>query len=538
MTTLCSRLLPAALLSCPTLLHATEAAPSAAPVHGLIWIDWVVVALYMATTLFIGWRCSQGDRTTSSYFIGSGRMNPVLIGISLFATLLSTITYMSLPGETLGKGPAFITNYLSYPFIFVVVAFGLLPLYMRHRVQSAYELLEERLGLSVRLLGASLFLLLRLVWMSLMIYLTSNAIAIMAGIGEEWVPLIAAVSGLVTIIYTSMGGLRAVVITDLMQTVLLYGGALLVIGTVTVKMGGFSWFPTEWRGNWDRQVVFSWDWSERVTVVGSILSVFFWVVATMGGDQVSVQRFMATENIRAARRALAVQLGISIVVGLTLACVGFALLGYFEAFPQRLGEGLDLKQNADKVFPHYIAFHLPPVISGLVVSGLFAAAMSSLDSGVNSITAVVMRDFLDRFGYGAKSDAEHFRLARWMAFGIGAVVVTGSTFMKHVPGNFTAVTGKTVNFFTVPIFCLFVFALVIRFASPIGVWIGTACGVIAAGLIAFSGPLFVPGFDPKTMNDPVSFQWMQLAAFLATMIGGCLGSLVFPRRDAAKSPRA
>ena len=523
-----------ALLSCPALLAAEEPATAGSPQHGLIWADWLVVGLYMAATLWIGWRCSRGDRTTSSYFIGSGRMNPVLIGISLFATLLSTITYMSLPGETLGKGPFYVTNYLSYPLVFGVVAFGLLPLYMRFRVQSAYELLEERLGLSVRLLGASLFLLLRLVWMSLMIHLTSSAIAIMAGIGEEWVPLIAAVSGLVTILYTSMGGLRAVVITDFMQTLLLYGGALLVIATVSVKMGGFSWFPTEWRGNWDRQVIFSWDLSERVTVVGSMLSVFFWVVATMGGDQVSVQRFMATENLRAARRALAVQLGVSILVGLTLACVGFALLGYFETFPNRLGEGLDLKQNADKVFPHYIAYHLPPVVSGLVVAGLFAAAMSSLDSGVNSITAVVMRDYLDRFGMGPKTDADHFRLARWMAFGIGAVVVAGSTLMKHVPGNFTAVTGKTVNFFTVPIFCLFLFALVIRFASPVGVWIGTACGITAAGLIAFSGPLFVPGFDPQTMNDPVSFQWMQLAAFLATMTGGCLGSLVFPRRDRAK----
>jgi solute:Na+ symporter, SSS family len=529
------RLTLLALLLSPALLQAAEADPGA-PRHGLLWIDWLVVALYGAGTLFIGWRCSRGDRSTSSYFIGSGRMNPVLIGVSLFATLLSTITYMSLPGETLGKGPAFISNYLSYPFVFAVVAFGLLPLYMRHRVQSAYELLEERLGLSVRLLGAGLFLLLRLVWMSLMIYLTSNAIAIMAGVGEAWVPLIALVSGLVAVTYTSMGGLRAVVVTDLMQTLLLYGGALLVIGTVTVKMGGFAWFPTEWRGNWDRQVLFTWDWSERVTVVGSILSVFFWSVATLGGDQVSVQRFMATRDIRAARRALAVQLGISIIVGLTLACVGFALLGYFEAFPGRLGEGLDLKHNADKVFPHFIAFHLPPVVSGLVVSGLFAAAMSSLDSGVNSITAVVMRDFLDRFGIGPKSDTEHFRLARRLAFGIGAVVVAGSSLMKHVPGNFTAVTGKTVNFFTVPIFCLFVFALVIRFASPVGVWIGTACGITAAGLIAFSGPLFVPGFDPKTMNDPVSFQWMQLAAFLATMAGGCLGSLIFPRRDAAKAP--
>lgn len=510
---------------------ATPDATASTSGHGLIWIDWLIIGLYGAGTIVLGWWCSRGDRTTSEYFIGSGKMNPILIGVSLFATLLSTITYMSLPGETLGKGPAFISNYLSYPLVFAVVGFVLLPIYMRTRRQSAYELLEERLGLSVRLLGAVMFLLLRLVWMSLMIYLTSKAIAIMAGVGEDWVPVIAAVSGLVTVIYTSLGGLRAVVITDLMQTLLLYGGALLVIGTVTVEMGGFGWFPSQWHPTWDAQPFFSWDLSERVTVLGSIISVFFWTVATMGGDQVSVQRFMATEDAKAARRALGVQLVISVIVGLTLACVGFALLGYFEAFPERLGGDLALKANADKIFPYFIAFQLPPVVSGLVVAGLFAAAMSSLDSGVNSITAVVMRDFLDRFGIGPKNDRQHFKLARNMAFGIGAVVVVGSSFMEHVPGNFTEVTGKTVNLLTVPIFCLFVFALLIRFASTTGVWIGAVCGITAAALVAFSGPLFVAGFDPKTMRDPVSFQWIQLIAFAANMTGGILGSLLFPRRD-------
>lgn len=520
----------------PAVTMAAEQAPQTATGHGLIWIDWVIIGLYGAGTIVLGWWCSRGDRTTSEYFIGSGKMNPILIGVSLFATLLSTITYMSLPGETLGKGPAFATNYLSYPLIFAVVGYVLLPIYMHTRRQSAYELLEERLGLSVRLLGAGLFLVLRLVWMSLMIYLTSKAIAIMAGMGEGWVPVIAAVSGLVTVIYTSMGGLRAVVITDFMQTLLLYGGALLVIGTVTVEMGGFGWFPTEWRSNWDHQPFFSWDLSERVTVLGSIVSVFFWSVATMGGDQVSVQRFMSTVDAKAARQALAVQLLVSIVVGLTLACVGLALLGYYEAFPERLEAGLDMKRNADKIFPHFIAFQLPPVVSGFVVAGLFAAAMSSLDSGVNSITAVVMRDFLDRFGIGPKNDQQHFKLARNMAFGIGALVVIGSSFMKHVPGNFTEMTGKTANLLTVPIFCLFFFAMLIPFASTAGVWIGAICGTTVAALTAFSGPLFVPDFDPKTMRDPVSFQWIQVAAFVANVAAGVIGSLLFPKRKSAAPP--
>ena len=219
---------------------------------------------------------------------------------------------------------------------------------MRRRVTSAYELLETRLGLSIRLLGMSMFILLRLVWMSLLVFLTSKAIAIMIGAGEEWVPWIVAVTGLFAITYTSLGGLRAVVITDLMQTILLYGGALLVIGTVTWKMGGFGWFPTTWQADvWDHQPIFSLDPSTRITVVGSVLSVFLWMVCTSMGDQVSVQRFMATENARAARRAIAMQLSIGLVVGVTLGFVGVSLLGFYQAHPDLLPEagGLMLKRT-------------------------------------------------------------------------------------------------------------------------------------------------------------------------------------------------
>ena len=208
---------------------------------GLLAIDWIIIAVYALSTLFLGWWFARKQRDTNEYFIGSGKMNPFLIGVSLFATLLSTISYMGIPGEMLGKGPVNMTDILSYPFIFLVVGFVLLPVYMRVKVTSAYELLENKLGLSIRLLGASLFIVLRLFWMTLLVFLTAKAIAIMVGADEKYIPWIVVLTAAFAITYTSLGGLRAVVITDLMQTILLYGGALLVIGTITVKMGGFGW---------------------------------------------------------------------------------------------------------------------------------------------------------------------------------------------------------------------------------------------------------------------------------------------------------
>ncbi len=187
---------------------AEQAAEVIYPGGGMTWIDWLILLAYASATILLGWYFSRRQRTAQEYFTGSGHMNPILIGISLFATLLSTTTYLSYPGEVIGKGPVYLVNFLAYPLIFLVVGYVILPVYMRQRVTSAYELLEDRLGLSVRMLGAGMFIVLRLVWMSLLIYLTAKALSIMLGLDERFVPLIALVTGFVAVVYTSLGGLR------------------------------------------------------------------------------------------------------------------------------------------------------------------------------------------------------------------------------------------------------------------------------------------------------------------------------------------
>ena len=518
----------------PALLWAADATPDVAEASrrsGLHPIDWALIFLYAVSTIGLGWYYNRRQRTTGEYFIGSGRMNPLLIGVSLFATLLSSISYLAVPGESLGKGPIVLTNVLSLPLVYVVVAYVLLPVFMRQRVTSAYELLETNLGIGVRLLGAIMFIILRLVWMSLLIYLSAMAMLVMLDLDERWIPLIVLITGFVAVVYVSLGGFRAVVVTDVVQTVLLFGGALLVIATVTIHFGGFDWFPTTWQANWDAQPLFSRDPGTRVTFVGTLLAMFTFHVCTAGGDQVSIQRFMATGDVKAARRAVATQLVVTALVSITLVLVGFALLGYYQAHSAELPAGMDLRADADKVFPRYIAYHLPVGVSGLVVAAIFAAAMSSMDSGVNSVTAVVMTDFLDRFGLRPATEKGHVRIAQSLAFGIGAVVVVGSSLMKRVPGNFFAMTQKTDGLLTAPIFALFFFALFVPFARPAAVLLGTACGIATAVLVAFSGPIF--GTDPETGLDPVSFQWIAPAALVVNIVVGLLVSLLWP----ASAPR-
>ena len=533
-------------------MSGEDAKQAAEQVIGLQWPDWVLIVLYAASTIALGLYFSRRQKSMQDYFTGGGNMNPMLIGVSLFATLLSTISYLSVPGEAAGKGPVNQISLLGLPVVFFVVAYLMLPIYMKFRVTSAYELLEEKLGLGLRLLGATMFLALRLVWMTLLVYLAAEAMTVMMGLDPKWIPAVAAVTGVVAVIYTSLGGLQAVVITDFLQTVLLFGGALLVVATVTYDFGGFGWIPTGWHANWDSQPLLPIEdgavsFKLRVSGLGALRSSTIWYIATLGGDQTTVQRFMATTDTKAARRALATQLIVGSVVTVTLCAVGFSLLGYFEKNLDQLPDSIRLKDNADKLFPRYIAYHLPVGVSGLVVAAMFAAAMSSIDSGVNSVTAVVLRDFISRFRKTEMSEKAQLRLARILAVSIGGFVVLSSTLMRFIQGNITEMTGKTVNLLTVPIFGLFFFALFVRNPRPWAVWLGTIVGTATAVMIAFSGPLTYMVFDQfginpevfgtefielkdkvtgemrTSCNDPISFQWISPLALAVTMIVGWVG---------------
>ena len=167
---------------------------------------------------------------------------------------------------------------------------------------------------------------------------------------------------------------------------------------------------------------------------------------------------------------------------------------------------------------------------------MFAAAMSSVDSGVNSISAVLMTDVVEQAGLAPESERAHMWWSRGLAFIIGVVVVMASSLMGEIPGNITSVTTKTANLLTTPIFGLFFFAIFVPFATPRGVWVGAFFGTTTAVLIAFSGPIF--GFvEGSDQLDPISFQWIAPVAFLVNATTGSIASLLLPRTERTSSTK-
>ncbi len=524
-------------------------------VHGVRVADWVVITGYGVGLLGVGWYFSRKIRNTEDYLLGGRRMRSGSVGLSLFATLLSTITYLALPGEMINKGPVMLFSVLAIVIAYLVVGYLLIPRFMELQVTSAYEILETRLGVGIRLLGSLIFLVTRLLWMALIIHLTADkVIVVMMGWSPRMTPYVAIAIGLVTVVYTSMGGLRAVVFTDVVQSFILLGGAILSILLITSRMGGVgAWWPTEWSPAWDEQPVFSLDPTTRVTVIGSIVMMTVWWICTAGSDQMAIQRYLATRDTKAARRAFLTTGIANVVVTLILAALGFALLGFFRANPQYLAHGLSIEADADKLFPHYIVRFLPVGITGLVISGLLAAAMSSLSSGINSSCSVISVDFIERFRSGRESDARRIRTTKVIAVLSGLVAVLLSSLMGKVTGNIMEVTVRTNHVFVAPLFGLFFMALFVPFATPLGTACGALAGCAVAVLIAYwdlitavPAHLVFMGMGEPTaslaalleLSGPIlSFQWISLISLIVNLVVAIPLSLISgrgrPRRTAA-----
>ncbi len=464
---------------------------AAPPREGLTTLDYLAVGGYLAVTLAIVVWSLRRQSTTEDFFLGGRRMPWMAVGLSLMATLMSTITYLGVPGEMIKHGVALFIGYLSVPFSMAVVLLLWVPFFMRLRLTSAYEYLECRFNYGARLLGGLLFLLLRLGWMSLVMYTASLALAEMTrslisadaidpvaswiAVGPtnlaDNLPLlrdtllfwVIGVVGLAATVYTAVGGIRAVIWTDVLQFLMLFGGTWLVLGYVFWTTGTG---PTYWWSNVAAHVprhtsppLFSLDVTVRMTAVTAMLSMFFWTICTHGSDQVVLQRYFSTSSLGAARRSYVVNAVADVSVGALLALSGLALLSFYLEHPTYLPEGISPVASADKVLPYFFAHQLPAGLGGLILASFLCDAMQTLDSGVNSITAVATKDVFERLLPGGRRLLPELTLARLLTLVVGVAVTClalGVAYnVQHSGRNIVDLMPRSFNMFLGPLASLF-----------------------------------------------------------------------------------
>lgn len=532
----------------------------ALPHAGLTWPDYAAVAGYLLLTmLIVGW-ASRRQKNTEDFFLGGRRMPAVAVGLSIMATLLSTITYLGFPGEVIKNGIAIFAGYLAFPFVMAFILLLLVPFFMRLRMTSAYEYLERRFDYRTRLLGGLLFLLLRLGWISVVVYTASLALvamtrgpleallatnALTAGCEPLYVVVVAV--GLASTIYASIGGMRAVIWTDVVQTFMLFGGAALIIGYVFWATGAG---PSLW---WARASElstahtsppwFSFDPTVRMTVFTAIVMTFTWNVCTHGSDQVVLQRYFTTDSLASASKSYIVSVLSQIAIGFLLALSGLALLFFYLEYPQHLPVGMSALDSADQLMPHFYAHQLPAGLGGLILAGFLCDAMQTLVSGVNSISAVVTKDVFDR--RNTTGGRGELLLARLLTIGVGLTVTLlacGVTMLATESKlNIFDINQRTFNMFLGPLASLFFIGMFVPRCTSRSAVPAALCGVGSAFLWSYwselckaashvlPGPAaeMVHGWSRHVPSMALAIAVPTVVSLLAALVFG----LLFDRRD-------
>ena len=441
--------------------------------NALATLDWIAIALYAVILLGLGVYFMRRERTTENFFLGGRRVPWWAAGISIFATQLSAITFMAIPAKSYDTDWVFFVQNLGILALVPVVIFCFLPFFRRLSVTTAYEYLEHRFHVSLRLAGSAIYMLFQVGRVAVVTLLPALALAAVTGIDVRYCILL---MGAICILYTVLGGIEAVVWSDVLQTVVLLGGALwaLVIMINGVE-GGLSGFVADAGDSAKFRVAdFSMDLSQP-TILVVILGALFVNIIPYVSDQSVVQRYQTTRDEAAARRALWTGGLLSVPASLLFFGLGTALWAYYRSNPSELQP----TEQLDQILPFFVIDQLPSGIAGLVIAGVFAAAMSSLDSSMNSVATSFTTDWYRRFKPGV-SDRRCLVVARIATVAIGLLGTGAALVMAAIDdASLLDVWFKVIGLFGSGLAGIFILGAVSRRAGTLAGWLGLGSAAVA-----------------------------------------------------------
>jgi SSS family transporter len=384
------------------------------------WLNYAALVGYLLGMVGIGWYCSARNKTTDDYFKAGGRIPWWAAGLSIYATMLSSLTFMAIPAKSFDSDWTFFWANVPILLLAPIVIRFYLPFFRQLDVTSAYEYLERRFNLAARLYGSAAFILFQIGRQAIVLLLPALALATVSDLD---VNVCIVLMGVLCVAYTVMGGIEAVVWTDVAQSAVLLGAAIISLILIVWQFGGT---PSEfWAtiGEHRKLHMFNWTLDARtsanafwVILVGNL----FITLVPYTSDQAIVQRYLTTVDEKQAARAIWTNAILSIPSTALFFAIGTALFVFYRWNP---GE-IDIAQTTDAIFPAFIVSQLPAGIAGLVIAGIFAAAQSTVSGSLNSVVTALMTDFYDRLGWRRRelpeaSEGQRLRLARWLTAAIG-----------------------------------------------------------------------------------------------------------------------
>lgn len=386
------------------------------------FLDQLVIAAGFVVLIVIGLRSSRGSQTDEGYFLAGRSMPGWVIGFSLMATIVSSITFLSLPAFAYGSSNwrNFVGHFGYIPAMMIAV-YVFIPLFRSTRVSSAYEYLERRFGLWARIYAAGSFVLFHFFRTGLVLYAISLAIKSILQTGEESMPAIIVVGGVLVSVYTVVGGLRAVIWTDVFQGIALISGGVICLPIILSHIPGGLFELFRVASADDKFNMGSAEFTLQGKTIWAYLFAEFMILAhLMGADQTNVQRYAAAATDKAASRGAMLACLLALPTWSYFLFLGTSLYVFVKIVP---GTGLE-GVNPDAVFPRFILTQVPAGFGGFVLTGLLASAMSTLDSSINATAATVTVDFYKRLWVRDRDPLHYGKVGKLVSLLFSVVMIS------------------------------------------------------------------------------------------------------------------
>ena len=555
-------------------------------------LDWLVVLLYFAFIIGVGLRTGRGNQTIEDYFLAKRSMPWWAIGLSVMATQASAITLVGTTGQAYVDGMRFIQIYLGLPIAMVILCATLVPFFYRARVYTAYEFLERRFDAKTRSLTSFLFLLSRGLADAVVIYAPSVVLSIVFGMDEK--VLILAI-GLSATVYTALGGMRAVMWTEVWQMLIIFLGMLFCLGAVVVGLPDSLSLGSALRivGSTGRLATIDFNPDPKVTYTfwTGLLGGTFLMLSYFGCDQSQVQRYLTGRSLTESRLALLFSAIVKIPMQFIILLTGAMLFVFYQfekppvVFNQVELAKLEASSHADEyreladvydgafeerkqaaealavagdssqeeaqtnflaadvrfsrarrdvmelisemndapfndtnyVFPTFVLTFLPAGIVGLILVAIFAAAMSTVESELNSLSTATVVDFYKRYLTPSASDRHYVVVGRIATLAWGGMATFFALYMGRLGSAIEAVN-RIGSFFYGSILGVFILAIATRRATGRGAFWGLAAGMVAVYL--------------TSTNSEISYLYYNIVGCGVVVVVGYLISLTSGEKSA------
>lgn len=389
--------------------------------------DLAIVIIYLIGMACFGAFLARRNKTTEAYFVGNRSFSGWVIGLSILGTIISSMTFLTIPAAAYTLDWRQLTSNLTLPLIAVVAIIFFIPIFRKSRLTTSYEYLDLRFSAVARWYCVVSGILFQFFRVSAILFLVSIPVSLSTGID---ITIIIVCMGVFIAFYTVLGGIEAVIWTDVVQSIILWLGGLFAFIVIVNKLpDGFSQIVE--MGAADSKFSLGEmrvDFGERTFWTVFLLGIFSWI-GMYSNDQTIVQRYVAAKSTRDARFATTLFSAVVVPTWAFFYLIGTSLYVFYKVHHDPAIADL----HADQIFPYFILTQLPVGVTGIIIAGLLAAAMSSLDSSINAVSTVLTVDIARPYLIKGKSDKFYLMTARLIGIVTAVIMILGAIYFSRVP---------------------------------------------------------------------------------------------------------